>query len=143
MLEVTVLRGRNLVPKDSNGNFLTVIPCALMLTFSLSLSPSFRPGLSDPYIVVKYGSSVMFRTHVIEKCLNPEWNENVSLAAPSHDDIIKVVHTYLVIISIFFSSIFFLLAHAHVLILHFLRNVGTKIASLMTLWDLYSSPNKT
>ena len=49
-------------------------------------------GLSDPYVIIKYGSEIMFRTHVIEKSLNPEWNESVSLAAPSRDDIIKVVY---------------------------------------------------
>ena len=93
MLEVTVLRGRNLVPKDSNGKLsLMLCDCEIILSQSLSLSLSLS-GLSDPYIVIKYGSSVMFRTHVIEKCLNPEWNESVSLAAPAHDDIIKVVHT--------------------------------------------------
>ena len=103
MLEVTVVRGRNLVPKDSNGKPFSDALCLSKIILSLSLSLSIYlsislylslpSGLSDPYIVIKYGSSVMFRTHVIEKCLNPEWNESVSLAAPAHDDIIKVVHT--------------------------------------------------
>ncbi len=60
------MRGHDLVPKDSNG-------------------------LSDPYILVKYGSQIMFRSKVIKKSLNPEWNERVTLTAPSTDDIIYVV----------------------------------------------------
>lgn len=66
MLELKLLRGLDLVPKDSNG-------------------------LSDPYVVVKYGSQVMFRSKVIKKSLNPEWNETATLTPPTADDIIHVV----------------------------------------------------
>ena len=65
-MEFQVIRGRHLVPQDSNG-------------------------LSDPYVVVKYQSRVMFRSKVIKKTLNPEWNETVTLPAPAKDDIIHVV----------------------------------------------------
>ena len=97
-MEVTVFRGKNLVPKDSNGRAAAASSVTLIYLLSVSVSLSLSlslTGLSDPYIVIKYGSDTMFRTHVIEKCLNPEWNESVSLVAPSHDDIIKVVcHTH-------------------------------------------------
>lgn len=66
VLELQVLRGRDLVPKDSNG-------------------------LSDPYVLVKYGSKTMFRSRVVKKSLNPEWDECVTLSAPSADDVILVV----------------------------------------------------
>ncbi|XP_064394544.1 uncharacterized protein LOC135341813 isoform X2 [Halichondria panicea] len=65
VLELSVLRGRNLVPKDSNG-------------------------LSDPYIVVKYGGATMFRSRVVKKSLNPDWDESATLSPPSTDEIIKV-----------------------------------------------------
>lgn len=70
ILELKILRGHDLVPKDSNG-------------------------LSDPYVVVKYGSQTMFRSKVIKKSLNPEWNEVATLTPPSSDDIIHVVCVYL------------------------------------------------
>ena len=66
VLELQLFKGHDLVPKDSNG-------------------------LSDPYILVKYGSKIVFRSKVIKKCLNPEWNQRVTLTAPSTDDIIYVV----------------------------------------------------
>ena len=53
--------------------------------------PHTHTGLSDPYIVVKYGSDTVFKSSVIKKSLNPEWNENATLSAPSTDEIIKVV----------------------------------------------------
>lgn len=65
-LELKLIRGHDLVPKDSNG-------------------------LSDPYVVVKYGSQIMFRSKVVEKSLNPEWNELATLSPPTSDDIIYVV----------------------------------------------------
>ena len=48
-------------------------------------------GFSDPYIVVKYGSETVFRSSVVKKSLNPEWEESATLSAPSADEIIKVV----------------------------------------------------
>ena len=60
------MRGRDLVPKDSNG-------------------------LSDPYIVVKYGTRIMFRSKVVKKSLSPEWNEVATLTAPSPGDAVHVV----------------------------------------------------
>ncbi len=66
VMEIQVTRGRDLVAKDSNG-------------------------LSDPYVVIKYGSRVMFRSKVIKETLNPEWNETVTMAVPAPDDIIRVV----------------------------------------------------
>ena len=71
LLEVQVVRGRDLVPKDSNG-------------------------LSDPYVVIKYGTQQNFRSKVMKKTLNPEWNETVTLPAPSPDDIISVVRGQLI-----------------------------------------------
>ena len=66
VMEVEVVKGRDLVPKDSNG-------------------------LSDPYVVIKYGSHVMFRSSVIKKTLNPHWEESATLTAPGTDDVIHVV----------------------------------------------------
>ena len=48
-------------------------------------------GFSDPYIVVKYGSETVFKSSVVKKSLNPEWEESATLSAPSADEIIKVV----------------------------------------------------
>lgn len=63
------MRGHDLVPKDSNG-------------------------LSDPYVVVKYGSKIMFKSKVIKKSLNPEWNARATLTPPSAEDIVYVVSMY-------------------------------------------------
>ena len=49
------------------------------------------PGLSDPYLVVRYGQDTVFKTRVIKKTLDPEWNESATLSAPHSDDLIKVV----------------------------------------------------
>ena len=65
-MEVQVLKGRDLVPKDSNG-------------------------LSDPYVIIKYGPQVMFRSSVIKKTLNPHWAESATLTAPGSEDIVYVV----------------------------------------------------
>lgn len=48
-LKVFIFKARDLAPKDKNG-------------------------FSDPFVVVKYGKS--FKTKIIKKCLNPEWNES-------------------------------------------------------------------
>ena len=48
-------------------------------------------GLSDPYVVVKYGQDVMFKTQVVKKSLNPDWHKSVTLSAPPPDKIIIVV----------------------------------------------------
>ena len=66
VLEFKLSRGYDLVPKDSNG-------------------------LSDPYVLVKYGSRTMFRSKVVKKSLNPEWNQVATLAAPSPEEVILVV----------------------------------------------------
>ena len=61
--------------------------CGLSLTFNLWP----YPGLSDPYLVVKYGTEVMFRTRVIHKMLSPQWNDSATLSSPHPDEIIRVV----------------------------------------------------
>lgn len=66
IVELYLVCGRDLVPKDSNG-------------------------LSDPYIVVKYGTQIMFRSKVVKKSLAPEWNEVATLTAPSPGDLVQVV----------------------------------------------------
>lgn len=66
VLELQLSRGYDLVPKDFNG-------------------------FSDPYVLVKYGSRIVFRSKVVKKSLNPEWNQVASLAAPSPEDVILVV----------------------------------------------------
>jgi Ca2+-dependent lipid-binding protein len=66
VLEVQLSRGYDLMPKDSNG-------------------------LSDPYVLVKYGTRIMFRSKVVKESLNPEWNQVASLVAPAAEDVILVV----------------------------------------------------
>lgn len=66
VLEFQLSRGYDLIPKDSNG-------------------------LSDPYVLVKYGTRVMFRSKVVKKSLNPEWNQVASLTAPAPEETILVV----------------------------------------------------
>ena len=85
ILEVHVLEGRNLVPKDANGmhhtlqvRFMCVCVCA-------------TAGLSDPYIVIKYSEEVVFRTKVVRNSLNPQWNECASLAMPTPEEKIIIV----------------------------------------------------
>lgn len=41
------------------------------------------PGYSDPYIIVKYGQQEMYKTHFINKTLDPQWNCNATLSAPA------------------------------------------------------------
>ncbi|XP_065906319.1 uncharacterized protein [Dysidea avara] len=65
ILEFSIIKGRNLVPMDTDG-------------------------LSNPYIVVKYGMEVMYRSKVFRHTLNPDWRETVSLTAPNLDEIITV-----------------------------------------------------
>lgn len=70
----------------------TVHDCnALTVTVSSLKNCVHTPGLSDPYIVVKYGGATMFRSRVVKKSLNPDWDESATLSPPSTDEIIKVV----------------------------------------------------
>ena len=52
---------------------------------SILKSSLFFAGFSDPYIVVKYGNQEMYRTHHVNKTLNPQWNCQVTLSAPPPD----------------------------------------------------------
>ena len=49
------------------------------------------PGLSDPYVVVKFGGRVVFRSSVVKKSLNPDWRESATLTAPRTGELIRVV----------------------------------------------------
>ncbi len=40
-------------------------------------------GLSDPYLIVKYGGQEVCQTPPINKTLNPQWNCNYTLSAPA------------------------------------------------------------
>ena len=64
-LEVSILQGRELVPRNASN-------------------------LSNPYITIKYGSDVKFKTRTVKKTLDPEWNETVSLSCPSPAESIRV-----------------------------------------------------
>ncbi|KAI9113990.1 hypothetical protein K1719_015241 [Acacia pycnantha] len=44
---------------------------------------------SDPYVVVKMGTQKL-KTRVIKKCVNPEWNEELTLVATEPDHPIKL-----------------------------------------------------
>ncbi|KAK4256595.1 hypothetical protein QN277_006299 [Acacia crassicarpa] len=44
---------------------------------------------SDPYVVVRMGTQKL-KTRVIKKCVNPEWNEELTLAATEPDHPIKL-----------------------------------------------------
>ena len=91
VLELTIIRGRNLVPKDSNGSSYTWhYYWSVHVWLNFDLWP-VSLGLSDPYIVVKYGSETQFSTKVKKKTLNPEWNESTTLPSPQKDVIVNLV----------------------------------------------------
>jgi hypothetical protein len=56
-IQVQVLRGRDLVPRDKNlfGKYVS----------------------SDPYVKVKHGEATIGKTKIIRKTLNPEWNSDI------------------------------------------------------------------
>ena len=53
-------------------------------------------GLSNPYVEVKVGMEIVYRSKVIKHTLNPEWLEHVSLSMPSADEVITVVTIFVV-----------------------------------------------
>jgi hypothetical protein len=57
VIEVSIIEGKNLKAMDRNG-------------------------YSDPYLIVKYGVHEMYRTHFVNKSLNPKWNCHCTLSAP-------------------------------------------------------------
>ncbi|XP_047478110.1 uncharacterized protein LOC125031428 isoform X1 [Penaeus chinensis] len=65
LMELTIIRARDLVAKDLNG-------------------------YSDPYCVVKINSEVKYRTRVKKKTLNPEWEETLMTHLPRHPDILAI-----------------------------------------------------
>lgn len=52
---------------------------------------AYTIGLSNPYVEVKVGMEIMYRSRVIKHTLNPEWLEHVSLNMPSADEVITMV----------------------------------------------------
>ena len=51
-------------------------------------------GLSDPYLIVKYGGQEVCQTPPINKTLNPQWNCNYTLSAPAPNVPIVLVSTH-------------------------------------------------
>jgi stromal membrane-associated protein len=47
---------------------------------------------SDPYVVVTLGQQVL-KTRVINRSLNPVWNEEIILSVPSPPQPLKLVHS--------------------------------------------------
>lgn len=89
-MEFDILKGRNLVPMDTSGEYCIV---ATQVICTSQFSP--YTGLSNPYIEVKYGMEIVYRTKVMKHTLNPDWLEHVSLSMPSVDEVITVVTTLL------------------------------------------------
>lgn len=58
--------------------------CKLCLNYA-------HTGLSNPYVEVKVGMEITYRSKVVKHTLNPEWLEHVSLNMPSTDEVITVV----------------------------------------------------
>ncbi|XP_069942855.1 uncharacterized protein [Cherax quadricarinatus] len=65
LMELTIIRARDLVAKDLNG-------------------------YSDPYCVVKVSGEVKYRTRVKKKTLNPEWEETLMTHLPKHPDALAI-----------------------------------------------------
>nr|XP_045621031.1 uncharacterized protein LOC123772105 isoform X3 [Procambarus clarkii] len=65
LMELTIIRARDLVAKDLNG-------------------------YSDPYCVVKVSGEVKYRTRVKKKTLNPEWEESLMTHLPKHPDALAI-----------------------------------------------------
>ncbi|XP_050719248.1 uncharacterized protein LOC126999964 isoform X5 [Eriocheir sinensis] len=65
LMELTIIRARDLVAKDLNG-------------------------YSDPYCVVKVNGEVKYRTRVKKKTLNPEWEETLMTHLPKHPDHLSI-----------------------------------------------------
>ena len=58
-VEISVIRGKDLVAKDSSGVF-------------------GKKKSSDPYVKIFFGGKNHGKTKTIDKTLAPEWNENYS-----------------------------------------------------------------
>ncbi|XP_071551358.1 uncharacterized protein [Panulirus ornatus] len=65
LIELTIIRARDLVAKDLNG-------------------------YSDPYCVVKVNGEVKYRTRVKKKTLDPEWEETLMTHLPKHPDALAI-----------------------------------------------------
>lgn len=65
LIELTIIRARDLVAKDLNG-------------------------FSDPYCVVKVNGEVKYRTRVMKKTLNPEWEETLITHLPKPPDALAI-----------------------------------------------------
>ncbi|KAK8377710.1 hypothetical protein O3P69_013981 [Scylla paramamosain] len=65
LMELTIIRARDLVAKDLNG-------------------------YSDPYCVVKVNGEVKYRTRVKKKTLNPEWEETLMTHLPKAPDHLSI-----------------------------------------------------
>ena len=57
---INVIKGRNLVAKDSSGLF-------------------GKKKSSDPYVKIFFGGKKFGKTRTIDKTLNPEWNETYNI----------------------------------------------------------------
>lgn len=66
LLRIRVKRGINLAVRDSVNNS------------------------SDPYVVVRSGK-LKLKTRVIKKCLNPEWNDDLTLSIIDPNQTVKIV----------------------------------------------------
>ncbi|KAK7065907.1 hypothetical protein SK128_016336, partial [Halocaridina rubra] len=65
LIELTIIRAQDLVAKDLNG-------------------------FSDPYCVVKVNGEVKYRTRVMKKTLNPQWDETLITHLPKPPDALAI-----------------------------------------------------